>query len=98
MPGCAPASITTEPIKAQQSIIVYPNPLYSTVTFETTQATATIQEISILDINGRQCYHKKLKLPIGQVKIDIGYLPQGFYTYKVVSSSNQNFIGKLIKE
>lgn len=69
---------------------VYPNPFTDHLRIE---CLSPIESIEIADLQGRIVYSE----PNLQAKIDLSYLPSGFYILKV-KSGNQVFQQKLIKQ
>ncbi|MEJ2595047.1 MAG: T9SS type A sorting domain-containing protein [bacterium] len=76
------------------SVSTYPNPVIDRVTFETAK-NANEREVSIYDMTGRLVTSKAFNNQ--KVSLDMGTLPQGMYTYRVVSGQELLKAGSLVK-
>ena len=76
-------------------LTTYPNPVIDRVTFETAQ-TADEREVSVYDMTGRLV--TTLAFNSRKVSIDLGNLPQGMYTYRVVAGHDLLKAGSFVKQ
>lgn len=74
-------------------LTVYPNPTSSILTISSSNATETHSKIEIVNTLGQTV----LKQPYSK-SVDVSLLSQGCYTLKVITSPNQLFLSRFIKE
>ncbi len=75
-------------------VTTYPNPVIDRVTFETDE-NASEREVSVYDMTGRLV--TSAAFDQRKVSLDLGALPQGMYTYRVVSGHELLKAGSLVK-
>ena len=74
---------------------VYPNPTSSILNIQS-KLSATISEVNVYDILGKQLLNKKMN--IATAEIDMTNYSPGLYLLEVVSENNQKSIHKIIKK
>lgn len=77
-----PISLGTNEFTNNNSINIYPNPVTTKLTIETTQLTKE-SVLTIIDINGQEL--KRLKLEANKTQIDISNLTSGIYFVKLIT-------------
>lgn len=68
---------------ADQEIVILPNPVNNFLTFQFKNNNAWVEEVRILDIQGRVKWEKKLSLSLKDYQIDVSHLPIGNYVLSV---------------
>ncbi len=74
---------------------VFPNPTHDLVTFATHAGETTLQDISIIDINGKLVLHHSISGHILHT-IDVQFLADGIYFYHVTTERGTQ-TGKIVK-
>ncbi|MFZ4521385.1 MAG: T9SS type A sorting domain-containing protein [Bacteroidales bacterium] len=85
----------TTGIPAENGVRLYPNPSTGLITLEVTNPLMLKSNIEISDMAGRHLYSKELSGIRIVEKVDLAYLPGGFYMVRV-SSGNYAKVIKLI--
>jgi len=89
---------TIEQLESVVNGDVFPNPTKDIINFPIGNADNSDVTISIVNMQGRKVYERKLHLP-GEsiVKLDVSSFEQGAYIYQVINGVH-SFEGKFIKE
>ena len=84
-----------ENIKAENKIIVYPNPATSALTISQTVISAKAESLIITDITGREIYHQPISNTLNI--IDVSYWSNGVYIYQL-QGEKETVRGKFVKQ
>ena len=82
--------------KDNDEIIVYPNPTYNNVNVICNNNEKTIQSISIFDFTGRKILNQKTDNKLNRIEINLKDNSKGMYLLKIILSTNEEIIKKII--
>jgi uncharacterized repeat protein (TIGR02543 family) len=77
------------------AVRIYPNPAKSVLIIDNGQLT--INNVTIIDISGRQIFNSQFSILNSQLKLDVSPLPAGFYFIRIETNKG-TVTGKFIKE
>lgn len=83
--------------KAKKGIVIYPNPVHSTATFEVTDKDTEIKSITIYSIIGKQVADYK-RLNSERVTLQLSRLRSGKYLVKYALDNRTVKVAQLIKQ
>lgn len=86
--------LSVEENQLEKAISIFPNPTKDLITIDVKSDTIKIEEIIILDYQGKQI----LKMEVNFNKIIISKLAKGVYFLKLKSENNLSITKKIIKE
>jgi len=88
-PTCSDTTISVTNITNNQTINIYPNPAYNTITIK---SNTPISSVSVINLLGQTVYINPYSS--GQVMVNIAHLPAGLYFVKV----NEQYVQQVVKE